>query len=485
MKNRIIAAAFLFAAAFLSCKDQPVVVNVSALSVDKPEWMPTQRQLTNTAVEKAGTIDISGSGGDATITIDKTTEYQEIWGFGASITAPAQNVRRDLSEKNQNEVFDLLFLNEGDNMGLTMSRMNINPRIQLKPGEYDWAVDDDQAWFAKELYKRYPTPITAVPWTPPPWMKYNNSFKDGSKDGTDSRLMEEHYGTFAQWLYNWTYYYRDTHGLNIKWLSIQNEPSAKVSWDGCDYSPEAMDKVLSLTIDLFRSKSSTVAIGGPECGNDQHTQDFLDSISTETLAKIDWIAHHGYKSIRQPHNDLDFRRYGKPTLMTELCGGGWAPNDTTLADGLLWAGHIQRALSRDEKGYLYWQLLRETKANNQALLRLKTGKDVYLKTKRLFVFGQYSRFIRPGYWVVDAKSNDNNLLVTAAKHPQTGNTSVVITNRTENDITVTINGLSGNTIGGRITSEEYNFAATKDISASGGGFTVKIPAKSIVSFAEK
>ena len=482
----IFAAAFVFAAAFTSCnKDKSVVVNVSALSVDKPEWMPTARQLANTAVEKAGTVDISSNGNSSvTITIDKSITYQEIWGFGASIVGPAENFKRDLSEKNQTEVFDLLFSNEDDNVGLTITRMNINPRVQPVPGEYIWDFDNYQAWFAKEVYKRYPTPVTAVPWTPPAWMKYNNSFGDGSTDETDGRLMCEHYGTLAQWLYDWTYYYRDTHGLNIKWLSIQNEPNANVKWDNCHYDAQEMEKALRTTIDFFRSKGSTVAIGGPECGHDKSAQEYLDGMSPEILEKMDWIAHHGYQQIRQPQNDLDFRKYGKPNLMTELCGGAAPTNDLTIVDGLLWASHIQRALSRDERGYLYWQLLRDA-PSNQSLLVLKTGQDVYVKSKRVSVFGQYSRFIRPGYMVVDAMSNDDNLLVTAAKHPKTGNTSVVVANRTENDITVIINGLAGKTIGGRITSEQYDFATTKDMTATGSDFTVKIPAKSVVSVAEK
>ena len=147
--------------------------------------------------------------------------------------------------------------------------------------------------------KGIPTPIMAVPWTPPAWMKYNNSFGDGSTDETDGRLMCEHYGTLAQWLYNWTYYYRDTHGLNIKWLSIQNEPNANVKWDNCHYDAQEMGKALWTTVDFFRSKGSTVAIGGPECGHDKSAHEYLDGMSPEILEKMDWTAHHGYQQIRQ------------------------------------------------------------------------------------------------------------------------------------------------------------------------------------------
>jgi len=451
-------------------------VNPAALSVDKPQWKPTKRQLTNTAVEKAGTVDITGNSGTATVTVDKATKRQEIWGFGAAITGPAKNFKKDLSEKTQNEVFDLLFSNEGDNLGLTITRMVIDPNILPAPGKYDWSVDKAQGWFAQQVYKRYPTPVTAVPWSPPAWMKDNNSTKVGN-------LRPEDVEPLAQWLYDWTQYYRNTLGLNIKWLSLQNEPSAPVKWDGCDYTPAELEKLLLTTIDLFRSKGSTVAVGAPESGNDKQAQDYLDAWSPETIAKMDWITHHGYKSIRQPQNDLDFRKYGKPVLMTELCGGPKG-EDETIVDGLLWASHIQRALGRDERGYLFWQLARDA-PSDQSLLRLKTGQDLYEKSKRAFVFGQYSRFIRPWYIVVGSTSSDDNLLVTAAKHPETGKTSVVMVNRTANDIDVTVNGLSGNTIGGRITNEQYDFAATKDIPASGGAFAVRIPAMSVVSVAEK
>jgi len=453
-------------------------VNTSALSVDKPQWKPTKRQLTNTAVEKAGTVDITGSGSaaGATVTVDRSTGHQEIWGFGASITGPAIDFKRDLSAKTQNEVFDLLFLNEGDNLGFSVTRMNINPNIMPAPGKYDWAVDEAQGWFAQQVYKRYTAPITALPWSPPAWMKDNNSTKVGN-------LLPENVGALAQWFYDWTQYYRNNYDLNIKWLSMQNEPNAAVKWDGCNYTPAELEKLLLTTIDLFRSKGSKVAIGGPEHSTDQGTQDILDAWSPETRAKMDWIAHHNYKSVRDPQKDLDFRKYGKPNLMTEVCGGP-VGEDETIVDGLMWASHIQRALSRDEKGFVFWQLVRDA-ASDQGLLKLRTGKDVYEKSKRTFVFGQYSRFIRPGYIVVDSKTSDDNLLVTAAKHPETGKASVAMVNRTQDDINITLKGLTGKTIGGRITSEQYDFAATKDIPASVGGFAVRIPAMSIVSVAEK
>jgi len=426
-------------------------------------------------------VDVSGGGG-ASVTINKETVYQEIWGFGASIVAPAQNFYRDLSEKNREEVFDLFYLNEGDNIGLTINRMQIFPNNNPAPGVYDWDADSYQSDFAKEAYKRYPTPITASPWTPPAWMKINESLSD-----QDSGLKPEHFGSLAQWFYDWTYHHKDTLGLNVKWISIQNEPNANVTWNGCHYSPAEMEQALWSTLELFRSKNSTVAVGGPECGNDRSAQEFLDAMSPEIVAAIDWIPHHGYQQIRQPQNDLDFRKYNTPTLMTELCGGTVAQTggvNDDITDGLLWSSHIQRALSRGETGYLFWQLLRDA-AGNQSLFQLKNNQDFYHPFKRAFVFANYSRFIRPGYIIIDSKTTDSNLLVTSAKHPVTGNTSVIIANRTDKDIDATISGLSGGTLGGRITNEQYNFAATKDISGANGTFSVKIPSMSIVSFAEK
>jgi len=458
-----------------------VAVNAAAPARTPAAWTPSARQLENTAVEKAGPVDIAGSAGSATITVDKATEHQTIWGFGAAITGPAKDFLHDLSVANQNRVYDLLFLNTGDNLGFTIARMNIEPGMHPAPGVYDWQADAAQSRFAQEMYKRYPAPITAVPWSPPAWMKTNNSTYGGG------HVKPECIDSLAQWFYDWTSYQRDKCGLNIQWLSIQNEPNAKVKWQCCDYTHAEMEAELWAAMKLFRSHGSPVMIGGPECGGDQGTQNFLDSMSKEVVASMDWIAHHGYRSVKQPQNDLDFRKYGRPVLMTELCGGpakqsGGHADD--INDGVMWSGHIQRALSRDEKGYLFWQLVRDN-PGSQSLVDLKTGQDYYHPFKRAYVFANYSRFIRPGYIVVDSKSDNKDLIVTAAKHPLTGNTSVVITNKTQGDIDVTVKGLSGKAIGGRITSAQYDFAATKDISASDGDFVVRIPAMSVVSLAEK
>ena len=479
------------AACIVTVIDAGSIPDVSALSVDKSEWMPTTRQLTNTAVEKAGTVDISGGSATATLTVNKSTTYQEIWGFGASIVGPAENFEKDLSVTNQNKVFDLLFSNEDDNAGLTIVRMNIQPRIHPNATTYNWeqASAAAQAWFAQEVYKRYPCPITAAPWAPPVFMKDTKQLVNGGY------LLPQYYDDYVKWLYDWAEYNRETLGLNIKWLSIQNEPnSVGNNWDECGYTPQQLEQVTSLTVDYFRSKNSSVAIGGPECGNDRDAQNYLDAWSAETLEKIDWTAHHGYQSINNPPGDLDFRKYGKPVLMTEQCGGASGvanSNDVTMdIDGLRWAFHIGRALSRDERGFVFWQLVRSG-TNSQSLLRLWNNQDRYEVFKRTHVFAQYSRFIRPGYIVVDVNSagspaaGENNYCVIAAKHPATGNTSVIIANKMASDITVNIKGLTGSTLGGRITNTQYDFVATKDISASGGDFIVKVPAKSVVSVAEK
>jgi hypothetical protein len=73
--------------------DAGLIPDVSALSVNKPEWIPTARQLTNTAVGKEGTIDISGNNTTVTLTVNKSGTLQEIWGFGASITGPAVDLK--------------------------------------------------------------------------------------------------------------------------------------------------------------------------------------------------------------------------------------------------------------------------------------------------------------------------------------------------------------------------------------------------------
>ena len=163
------------------------------------------------------------------------------------------------------------------------------------------------------------------------------------------------------------------------------------------------------------------------------------------------IAHHTYDfpndALRAPLVELA-RRFGKPTWMTEICcykgSGGVATSfgaqyDPTMTQGLWLADQIYDDLTvaRDTAWY-WWTALSpavgcDPKADPSCVTRVNTtgfndgllyydqnfagdgNVDVYT-TKRFFVLGQFSRYVRPGAVRHDVQGAPDGVRVMAFRH---------------------------------------------------------------------
>lgn len=73
--------------------------------------------------------------------------------------------------------------------------------------------------------------LLVSPWSPPAFMKTNGEMNHGGK------LKEEYYGLWADYYVRFLEEVRKE-GLNIRYLTIQNEPEAVQTWDSCIYTAE-------------------------------------------------------------------------------------------------------------------------------------------------------------------------------------------------------------------------------------------------------
>jgi len=133
--------------------------------------------------------------------------------------------------------------------------------------------------------------------------------------------------------------------------------------------------------------------------------------------------------------------------------------------------------------WFYWWVM-TLQNDNQGLLNVNPATDSVQTPKRLYVVGQFSRFIRPGAIVLGSTSTDSTLQVTAVR-PVTGNVAVVLANtgRNSHAVTVCLTGLSNIPA----TVSLYDTAATENqtqlspIGVSAGSFTITVPSKSVVT----
>jgi O-glycosyl hydrolase len=155
----------------------------------------------------------------------------------------------------------------------------------------------------------------------------------------------------------------------------------------------------------------------------------------------------------------------------------------SIDDGLTWSTEINKALNGGRfSAWFYWWTM-TLQNDNQGLINANALTDSFQAPKRLYVMGQFSRFIRPGSVMLGSTSSDASVQVTAVR-PASGSVAVVLANTGKTAQTVTVS-LTGTTPPPTVTP--YRTSATENqvqlspISVSAGSFTISVPSKSIVT----
>src|SRR5207302_5080835 len=105
--------------------------------------------------------------------------------------------------------------------------------------------------------------------------------------------------------------------------------------------------------------------------------------------------------------------------------------------------------------------------------------------KRLFVFGQFSRFVRPNYSRIDATSSQPSALISAYKDPaSTAFAVVAINTNAATDIIQTFNltNFTAASVTPWITSTTLSLAPQAAVNTTNSSFSYTLPAMSVVTF---
>lgn len=168
------------------------------------------------------------------ITVDTTQVFQEIDGFGYTLTGGSATLINSLSPAKQDELLKELFSAEESGIGVSYLRVSIGASdLSAAPFTYNdrpagqtdltlqhFNLDTERTDFLPVLKKivaiNPSIKIMGSPWSPPTWMKTNNSFIGGS-------LKPEYYAVYAQYFVKYIQAMK-AEGITIDAITIQNEP---------------------------------------------------------------------------------------------------------------------------------------------------------------------------------------------------------------------------------------------------------------------
>jgi len=161
---------------------------------------------------------------NATITIDTWNTYQYIRGYGGMDATTWTNFQ-EISIQDYETMYD------PDKLGYNILRVMIpsdNTDIAISMEELTTTYRPNYYEGVKRV-NQYGGYVLATPWSPPAAWKTNNSITG------DGSLKYENYQDYADYLKSYAQHMYDK-GAPIYVVSMQNEPTFKSSYDGCEFS---------------------------------------------------------------------------------------------------------------------------------------------------------------------------------------------------------------------------------------------------------
>lgn len=392
---------------------------------------------------------------DICVFVDPDFKYQKLIGIGGAITDAAAETFYKLPKEKQEEFINAYFSNNGLNYNLIRTNMN---SCDFSSNSYTYVAENDNSLktFSVKHDEQYKIPLikqaqNAIgkdfkfyfsPWSPPSWMKDNNSMLKGGK------LLTKYYQTWANYYVKFIKEY-EKRGIKVWGLTVQNEPMATQKWESCIYSAEDEANFLknNLGPTLWKNgyKDKKVIIW-------DHNRDLLFQRATSTLNTIETqkyasgIGFHWYETWTKSQplfNNVAETQKAFPNkflIFTEGCIENFdfnRINDWSL--GEFYGKNIINDFNNGLSAWTDWNiLLDETGGPNHVgnfcfapvIADTRTGELHY--TSEYYYIGHFSKYLKPNAQRIGSVSNRDFLMATSFRN-ENGKIVVIVMNSSQNN----------------------------------------------------
>ena len=257
-------------------------------------------------------------------------KYQSVLGFGGAFTESAAYLYSLLSNTQKKQFMENYFSRE-KGIGYNFGRTHINScDFSLDIYSYVEEGDRELKTFNIDRDRKYIIPfikdaiqycsdelvLFASPWSPPAFMKDNDSAVQGGS------LKEEYKEVWARYYAKYIKAMAEE-GITISAITVQNEPIAKQTWESCYYSAEDekefIEKYLSPVLEKEGLSEIKIIIWDH---NKERVYDRSKKIfASETVKNRVWgVGHHWYSGDHFDGMRLVHEQFGKVLISTENCG---------------------------------------------------------------------------------------------------------------------------------------------------------------------
>lgn len=419
-----------------------------------------------------------------TATVNWTDVHQVIDGFGA---ANAQNGGASVSSGD--EAF--LFGTGSGQLGFSILRVGV-PDGASDPGSCSSVSTSCAGGYINDMKAVIANGgrVYASPWSPPAAYKTNGSVLCTAGAGNGG-LATADYGAYATWISNYVQSLKTEDNITLYAVSIQNEPSNCQNYDSAIWHTSDLATFVKTNLGpAFSSAGLTTLIFLPETSTYGNVSGLggtcmTDSSCSQYVGGVNW---HDYAGSYSPPDIMNSTPYpsswpAKKYWETEV--SDLNTYDGSISNGIKWAAYIDdRIAGENANAWLYWQMENLCCAGDNS--GLTEGPGISSVAKRAYVLAQYSKFVRPGYYRIDA-THKPRTGVSVSAYQQTSNDALVIiaTNYTSSAVSQTFtltNAPTFTTLTPYITSASQSLATLSNVTVSSNSFTYSLPAQSITTF---
>ncbi len=390
-------------------------------------------------------VALLGSQARAQSTVYWNELHQRIDGFGASCAWTAQNLSDNQAD---------MFFSVTNGIGLSLCRNRIGP--------------DGTTWERVTMQKAQArgAKVWSAPWSPPATFKDSGTVNGGGFVSVNNQAYANQLAAYVASMKN-------TYGIDLYAISIQNEPDYNTTaYESCLWSGQQLHDFIPYLYNALASKGvSSTRIMLPESAN--WSFGLADAAMTDvtTMNQVGILGSHAYFSTASPVNSS-----GRALWETEV--STFDAYDGTMDNGIYWAQVIHSYLTVGEvNAWHFWWLI-SGNSDNEGLTD-QTGNPA----KRMYVLGNFSKFVRPGYNRIGATS-DASVLVSAYKETSSSKFAIVAINTDSAPVaeTFNLNAFTPASVTPWITSSSQSLSVQTPVTISGNSFTYTMPARSVVTF---
>ena len=388
------------------------------------------------------------------VLVDARAPFQTIIGFGGALTDASAETFARLTNEKQQELLSAYY-DPVRGIGYTLARTNIQS-CDFSSDTYGYVADNDVSLktFNVDHDKRYRIPLIkqaikvaggelklfVSPWSPPGWMKDNNSVLNGGK------LKAAYDQPWANFYIKFIRTY-EALGMPVWGLSVQNEPMATQKWESCIFT--ATDE-RDFIRDYLGPTLQKAGMGTKKLIAWDHNRDLVFQRASTILedpaaAKYVWgIGFHWYETWTggpMQFDNVALVHAAFPAthlLFTEGCKEKF--NFDSLQNwslGERYGYSMINDLNAGANGWVDWNILLDEHGGPNHVGNFcfapvhadtRTGKLIY--TNAYYYIGHFSKFVKPGARRIAVSSNRASLQTTAFVNKD-GGIVVIVMNTTD------------------------------------------------------